>query len=90
MAIKVNVSNQDPIKDWSTIRNEVSSYSIELADKDEIIALSKIDTISEEELKEKTELLKNHTGKKVLSISSITREGIEEALDYIIANIMTI
>ena len=86
----IDSSNQDPIKDWRTIRNEVSSYSIELADKEEIIALSKTDTISEEELKEKTELLKKHTGKKVLSISSITREGIEEALDYIIANLMSV
>ena len=42
------------------------------------------------ELKEKTELLKKHTGKKVISISSITKEGIEEALDYIIANLMNV
>ena len=86
----IDSSNQDPIKDWDTVRNEVISYSIELADKEEIIALSKTDTISEEELKEKIELLKKHTGKKVISISSITKKGIEEALDYIIANLMNV
>ena len=86
----IDSSNQDPIKDWDTVRNEVISYSIELADKEEIIALSKTDTTSEEELKEKIELLKKHTGKKVISISSITKKGIEEALDYIIANLINV
>ena len=43
-------SNEINVKFWlNSIRNEIKSYSGDLADKNEIIALSKTDTISEDE-----------------------------------------
>jgi GTP-binding protein len=72
----------DPIEDYQKIRNELLKYSEELAKKDEIIALSKADaSIDEviEDTKEKFEAM----GKKVFVISSVTRRGTKELVDYL-------
>ena len=42
----IDCLSDDPYKDWEIIRREIKSYSEDLSDKSEIIALSKTDTIS--------------------------------------------
>ena len=44
----IDCISNDPLHDWKTIRKEINSYSGDLADKNEIIALSKTDTIDED------------------------------------------
>ncbi len=65
----VAADNEDVAKEYTTIRNELGKYNKELLDKKEIVVLSKIDTVSEEEMKKKYTALKKASGKEVLLLS---------------------
>lgn len=76
--------SEDPYEDWKTVRHEVESYSDELAQKKEVIALSKVDGLNEKDIKEKVDLLEGRTGKNVFPISSVTNKGLEEILNTVL------
>ena len=80
----IDCISNDPLHDWKTIRKEINSYSGDLADKNEIIALSKTDTIDEEERNKKIKILEQITGKEVFPLSSVTNKGLEEILNKIL------
>jgi len=65
-------------KTWSWI------ISDELAQKKEVIALSKVDGLNEKDIKEKVDLLEGKTGKNVFPISSVTNKGLEEILNTVL------
>ncbi len=66
---------------YDTINNELKKYSELLAGKKKIVALTKIDLLSNEEIIKISKLkIKKYSG-KVLLISSVTRTGIPEILD---------
>ncbi len=66
---------------YDTINNELKKYSELLAGKKKIVALTKIDLLSDEEIIKISKLkIKKYSG-KVLLISSVTRTGIPEILD---------
>ena len=71
-------------KDWEIIRREIKSYSEDLSDKSEIIALSKTDTISADEINKKIKSLEKITGKEVFALSSVTNKGLEEILNKVL------
>lgn len=87
----IDCSSEDIIADYITIREELASYNPELSKKPEILALSKMDTVDEEELAEKLKLINKHMktkGKdKITAISSVTKEGVEGLLRKILQNI---
>jgi GTP-binding protein len=76
----VAADEADVAKAYRTVRNELTAYGHELAEKVEIVALSKIDLLDEVERKRKLAALKKASGRKPLALSAATREGIEEAL----------
>ena len=55
-----------------------------MADKNEIIALSKTDTISEDERDKKIKTLEDMTGKEIFALSSVTNKGLEEILNTVL------
>lgn len=65
----VSASQEDHLAAYREVRKEIELFGHGLADKLEIIVLSKIDLISEEECKIKVGLLARETGKEVLSVS---------------------
>lgn len=73
--------------DYQTIRTELQAYSPTLAEKPEVLVLSKCDLLSPEEQKEKMARLKAVSGQTVLAISSQTHFGLEplkhKVLEYI-------
>ncbi len=77
---------EDVVENYSTIRDELKGYSPELLEKSEVIALNKIDLLSEEEVKEKTAALKKFLKKsgqknpKIFAISGATQDGVKEVL----------
>ena len=79
----IDVTGEDIINSWKTVRNEIKSYSNELSLKNEIIVLSKSDTLNEKELNDKKEKLKNFVGKEVFAISSVSGDGINNILKEI-------
>lgn len=76
-------ANQDVEEAYKTIRHELENYSIKLSEKEEVIAISKIDTLTPEEITEKISTLENLSGKKVMSISSATNKNIDILLDLL-------
>ena len=82
----IDATAEDVVESYSTIRGELKGYSAKLLDKFEIIALNKIDLLSDEEIKEKTDQLKKFLkdqGKKrvkIFTISGATSKGVKEVL----------
>jgi len=74
----IDITSEDIVADYKTIRKELVEYGLE--DKTEVIALSKCDSLSEEEIIKKQKLLHKATKKKIYAISSAARQGITEVL----------
>jgi GTP-binding protein len=89
----IDSSAEDVVENYRVIRGELAGYSDELITKTEIVALNKIDLLSEEELKEKTKKLQafiaKQSGKKqkVFTISAATSKGVKEVLRALYKNI---
>lgn len=77
---------EDVVENYRVIRDELAGYSPELLEKSEVIALNKIDLLSEEEVKEKIAALKKFLKKsgqknpKIFAISGATQDGVKEVL----------
>lgn len=70
-------SSQDLWSSYQAIRNELKTYSKELAKKKEIIVLTKIDLVDKEKLAKAKAVFTNHR-KKTIAVSAVTGEGLEE------------
>jgi len=81
----VDATSEHAGKDYKTIRTELEAYDSELAEKTEIVALSKIDAVSPEQLKDQKARLKRAAKKTPLLLSSVSREGVPEALRALLA-----
>lgn len=71
---------EDVAEAYRTVRTELDAYGHELADKPEIVALSKIDALTPDVRAKKRKTLEKASGTKVLELSSVSREGVEEVL----------
>lgn len=84
----IDCSSIDVVKDYFTIRKELENYSEKLSKKYEIVALSKSDTLQDEEIKiQKDYLQQALTGKKIFVISSATHDNLDIIKRSIISNI---
>ena len=67
-------------KAYKTIRKEIDAYGGDLAEKAEIVALSKVDAVDAATLKEQLARLKRACGHAPLRLSAATNVGVTEAL----------
>ena len=74
----IDINSEDLIEQYNIIRNELKMYNTSLATKTEIIALSKIDTLEQEMIKEKQRMLQQYTNNKVYLISAVTQQNCNE------------
>ena len=73
----------DPLAEYEAVSRELAMFSPELAAKEQVVVLSKLDLpVVKEKLAEVTEWF-NKRGLPVFPVSSATGEGIEELLDEI-------
>lgn len=72
----IDSDSDDIIRDYKIIRHELKEYGKDLEHKTEIIALSKIDSVFEEDLIKKIQEFEGATGKKIYTISSLTQKNI--------------
>ncbi len=75
--------------DYKTVRRELEAYGNGLADKPEIVALSKADALSPELRKQQAARLKRAAGRAPLILSTASGEGVQEALRRLLAEIDT-
>jgi len=75
----VDVTSSDVVADYQTIQNELKTYRSNLAKKQQIVVLSKIDLVLPEELAEKQALLKAvlPKGIQLFAISSQAHENLQ-------------
>jgi len=76
----VDGTQDDVAKAYKTIRKELKAYGGGLADKPEIVALSKVDSLTPEERAEKAAALKKAARRVPLELSAPTGENVEKVL----------
>jgi GTPase len=76
----VDGTGEDAGKDYKTVRKELEAYGGGLAEKPEIVALSKADALDPETLKKQMQRLKKASGQKPLALSAVSRLNMPEAL----------
>lgn len=83
----IDCNSEDVVGDYSIIKKELQSEKYNISDKIEVVALTKIETLDEEELKKKKRKLENMVKHKVFLVSSISRNGIEDIMIELMKNI---
>ncbi|KJV56188.1 obg family GTPase CgtA [Orientia chuto str. Dubai] len=81
----LDVTAENLVQNYYTIRDELSSYSLALRDKREILCLTKIDTQSKEVTIPKLLELQKAVDRVIYPISSYTKDGIRKLLTSILA-----
>ena len=85
----IDAAGDDPVEAWRVVRGELESYGAGLANKAEVVALSRSDLVTEERLAELKAELEDATGQVPFPISAPLGEGIEPLLDAIIRKLGT-
>ena len=83
----VDSTQENVAEAYETVRNELEAYDDVLIDKPEIVALSKIDALTDDELKKKFDELKQVCKKRPMLLSAVSGKGVDEALYAIAAYI---
>jgi GTP-binding protein len=76
----VDVNDEDVAAAYRSVRSELKAYGADLARKQEIVALSKCDSVTPELAAERAKLLQKAARKKPLLVSAVSRQGVEEVL----------
>ena len=76
----VDGASGDPVEDYRTIIQELEAYGGDLADKNRVTVLNKIDALDDEERAFIKEELEAVTGVPVLMMSGVSHEGVPEVL----------
>lgn len=76
----VDATQDDVAAAWRTIRHELEAYGEGLGDKTEILALNKIDALTDESRAEKAAELKAAAGVEPVMVSGVSGEGVQELL----------
>jgi len=72
--------DRDLLADYETLRGELGSYQAQLAERTEIVALNKIDLLADRTPLDDIQARLRDSGRRVLRISGVTGEGIEELI----------
>ena len=68
----------EAFEQYVVIRQELGKYNEDLLNKKELVCLTKIDAMTEEEVKKFVDFFENNLDRKVLPISSISHQSIDE------------
>jgi GTP-binding protein len=74
----------DPLANYRTVRRELELHTAPLADKPEIVAVSKCELTGAEEVRQR---LERELGRPVLGISAVTGQGLAELVSQIAASL---
>ncbi|MFT8736850.1 MAG: GTPase ObgE [Zymomonas mobilis] len=80
----VDASGEDPVAAWQEVQNELVLYGADLEEKQQILALNKIDSVDEETCAELAKALEEASGQKPMLLSGATGEGLDPILDQLV------
>jgi GTP-binding protein len=81
----VDATGEHAGKAYKIVRRELDAYGAGLAEKAEIVALSKIDAVDPEALKAQTDRLRRAAKRKPLLLSAASGAGVTQALRAVLA-----
>lgn len=81
----ISANEADVAEAYRVIRGELKAYGNGLDEKQEIVALSQVDSVLPGHREEKLEALEEILGYQPMQLSSVTREGVEEVLRKMLA-----
>jgi GTP-binding protein len=81
----VDATSQHAGKAYKIVRGELDAYGAGLAEKPEIVALSKVDALDANTLRAQSDRLKRAAKRKPLLLSAVAHKGVEEALRAVLA-----
>ena len=76
----IDGTDDDVVKNYETIRNELEIYSPELSDKQEIIAINKCDAVSDEDILDKVKQIESISGQKPFILSGVSGLGLRDVM----------
>jgi GTP-binding protein len=76
----VDATSENPVEDYKTIINELEMYGGDLADKQRVTALNKVDALTDDEREDVAKALEDATGSPVMRQSGVSREGLQDTL----------
>ncbi|PCH82128.1 MAG: GTPase ObgE [Hyphomicrobiales bacterium] len=76
----VDATSDHVVEDYRVVRGELDAYGEGLENKNEFIALTKIDALTEDQISAKAQEMKLATGKTPLLLSSVSKRGVEDTL----------
>ena len=76
----LDATSSDPLHGWHTIRNELAAYDQGLAEKPEILVLSKADAAPADYIEELRDELRSQGAGEILVMSSVSGAGVPEVL----------
>lgn len=84
----LSAENEDLLKGYQTIRQELSAFDPGLLEREEIVVLNKIDILEEVRLRKLLlDLQKALPQRKIFAVSTVTKAGIEKLLDEIVRSL---
>ena len=76
----IDATSDDVVNAYQTVREELKSYSADLSEKQEIVALSKCDAISGDGFDRLADEIADACGKKPMRLSAVSGLGVREVL----------
>ena len=73
----------DPVADYHTIQQELAAYGHGLAERPQLLAINKVDSLLEEDLAELTTALAAAAQKPVTTISAVTRQNLDGLMQQV-------
>ncbi|HAT08433.1 MAG TPA: GTPase ObgE [Rhodobiaceae bacterium] len=83
----IDATQDDVVNAYQTVRRELAAYDDELAQKTELIALTKTDALLPDRLTEVTAALAQATDAELSGISAVSGQGLQELFDRLAAQI---
>ena len=80
----IDITNEDLVKSYNTIINELKSYDEDLVNKNKIIVLNKCDLLKKEEIDKIRIDFESFINLKIHLISTISGEGIDQLINEIL------
>ena len=76
----IDGTEKNVVNNWLTVREELKAYGNGLNEKTELVAMNKVDAMSEEEIQGKCLALKKAGADRIIPVSNIARIGINDLL----------
>lgn len=79
----IDITSSNILKNIEIINNELENYQEDLLEKKQLIVLTKLDLISDDELKKTLKNIKAKSKVEILALSSLNKQGIDKLIDYL-------